>query len=664
MEQHKHEYHVHQHHVHVRKHSVLHVHDPREFLRRLIVSGILTIPVLLLSPSVQGFLGYTVVFPGYLYVLWFLASIIYVYGGKPFITGMYHEIMNRTPGMMTLVGIAITIAYAYSSAVTFYIPGKTFFWELATLIDVMLLGHWIEAKSVLRASRVLEMLVESIPGTAHLVTGDSYRDVHVSMLKPGDKILVKPGERIPVDGVIVHGSTSVDESMITGESKPVYKSVGSEVIAGTINIDGSIVVEVKRAGSETYIARVVELIRSIQASKSRIQDVANRAAKWLTFIALGSGTTAFTVWVLLGFDAIFALERLVTVIVTACPHALGLAIPLVVARSTGIAAKKGILVRSRIAFENAHRVNAVIFDKTGTLTRGELSVVSIKTLGKASLEELLYYASSVEKYSEHPIAKAITEYAIKRGVKPGEAREFKALPGIGVEGIVNGVRVRVVGIGYAREKGLVSEELYRDISSEDVVVTVFLNDVLSGLIALRDTVKPESIEAVNALKSMGIRVVMLTGDNKSVAERVAHEIGIDEYYAEVLPHEKAEIVKKYREKGYVTAMVGDGINDAPALVEADVGIAIGAGTDIAIESADIVLVKSDPRDVVSVIDLSRKTYKKFRQNILWATFYNVFAIPAAAGVLYPLGFLLPPALGALLMSVSTVIVAINTMFLK
>ncbi len=636
-----------------------------DYKRRLIWSLILTIPILLLSPEVQGALRYTIDFPGRDIVLWILSTIIYVYGGKPFLLGLVDEVKKKLPGMMTLIGVAISVAYLYSTAVIFIIPGRTFFWELATLIDIMLFGHWIEMKSVLGASKALEKLAKALPTVAHLVKNGEYIDVHVSKLKPGDKILVRPGEKIPVDGVIIDGSTSVDESLITGESKPVYKKPGDKVIAGTLNLDGSIIVKALGVGKDTYLSQVIELVKQIQMSKSRAQDLADRAAKWLTIIALSAGALTFTIWVLHGFDTLFALERAVTVMVIACPHALGLAIPLVVARSTAIAASNGILIRNRMAFEKAKDIQAVIFDKTGTLTKGELGVNKVVVLDpEYDSKKILYLAATLEQYSEHPIAKGIINYVQQKNIDIGKAAEFKALPGVGVEGIVDGLKVRVVSSSYIEEHNItITEEVKELLRKGNTVVFVLVDDKLVGAIALSDIIREESREAIEVLKKMGIKTIMLTGDNKEVAKYVAEELGIDEFYAEVLPHEKALVVRKVKEK-YVTAMVGDGINDAPALMEADVGIAIGAGTDIAIESADIILVKNDPRDVPRAIELSRRTYKKIKQNLLWATGYNAFAIPAAAGILYSIGFLLPPALGALFMSVSTVIVAVNASLLR
>ena len=639
-----------------------------DYKRRLIVSGILTVPVVLLSPSVQSFLGYRVEIPGANILLWALSTVIYAYGGYPFLKGLVDEARKRLPGMMTLIGVAISVAYFYSTAVTFLIKGQTFFWELATLIDVMLLGHLIEMKTIAGASRALELLAKSLPTTAHLIRPDgSVVDVPVSEIKPGDRVLVKPGEKIPVDGVVVEGSSSVNEALVTGESKPVTKRTGDKVIAATINMEGSLVIEAERTGSETYIAQVIELIRKIQESKSRAQDLANRAAKWLTVIALGGGSATLAAWLALGASFAFALERAVTVMVIACPHALGLAVPLVIARSTAIAAMNGLLIRNRIGFEKAKDVTAVIFDKTGTLTKGEFGVSDVVVLDEGlTEEELLALAASLERHSEHPIAQGIVRHAESLGLELAEVEEFKALPGKGVEGRVNGRRVMVVSPGYLREAGLEvgDERVARLAEQGKTIVYVLLDGRVAGAIALADVIREESREAIAKLKAMGIKTVMLTGDNRRVAAWVARELGIDEFYAEVLPHEKVEVVRRVREQGHVVAMVGDGINDAPALVEADVGIAIGAGTDVAIESADIVLVRNDPRDVPTVIDLARRTYRKIVQNLAWATGYNAIALPLAAGVAYNLGILLPPAVGALFMTVSTVIVAVNASLLK
>ncbi len=640
-----------------------HRHMMEDFKRRFYVSVILTVPILLLSPLIQSVLRISIAFPGDKFVLFTLSSFVYFYGGYPFFRGFLDEMRKRLPGMMTLIAVAITAAYVYSSAVVFGLEGKFFFWELATLIDIMLLGHYIEMKSVLGASRALEELVKIMPSTAHLMKGDEITEVPVEQLNKGDIVLVKPGEKIPVDGTVREGESYIDESMLTGESKPVLKKEGDEVIGGSINMEGSLVVEVKRTGKETYLSQIIELVRQAQESKSRTQDLANRAAFYLTIIALGVGTITLAAWLTFGKELAFAVERAVTVMVISCPHALGLAVPLVVAVSTSLAAKNGLLIRDRQAFERTKDLQAVVFDKTGTLTEGKFGVADVIAYGSDE-DDILKIAASIEVHSEHPIARSIVEEAEKRNLKLEKVDDFKAVPGKGVEAIINGEMFRIVSPGFLRESGIDEGDEARKLAEQGKTVVFLMKDSeLMGVIALADRVKPESKEAVANLKKMGIRCMMLTGDNKLVAKWVAEELGLDEVFAEVLPHEKAEIIEKVQ-TDYITAMVGDGINDAPALAKADVGIAIGAGTDVAIETADIILVRSDPRDVVEIVELSRKTYRKMIQNLIWATGYNSLAIPLAAGVAYSLGILLTPAMGAALMSLSTVIVAINARLLK
>ncbi len=651
-----------------------HKHMLEDFKKRFYVSLILTFPILLLSPAIQSFLGYRFVFFGSVYIVFLLSSVVYFYGGYPFLKGLRNELKQKQPGMMTLIAVAISVAYFYSSAVVFGLKGKFFFWELATLIDIMLLGHWIEMRSVLGASRALEELVKIMPSEAHLIRSgsDETLDVKVEELKPGDRVLVKPGEKIPVDGVVLEGETFVNESMLTGESKPISKKPGDRVIGGAINGEGSIIVEVEKIGKDTYLNQVVELVRQAQESKSKTQDLANRAALFLTIIALTVGSITLVVWLTFGMDFAFAIERAVTVMVITCPHALGLAIPLVVAVSTSIAAKSGLLIRDRQAFERAKDLQAVVFDKTGTLTEGKFGVTDVVSLDKSdgkNEREILRIAASIEANSEHPIAQGIVDSAKKKGIKIEHIEEFKAIPGKGVEGKVDGKNYKIVSPGYLKEDGMdigiemENEEVEKLKRQGKTVVFLLENGKPVGAIALADIIREESREAIERLKSMGIRCMMLTGDNRFVAEWVAEELGLDSYFAEVLPHEKAEKIRNVQEN-YVVAMVGDGINDAPALAQADVGIAIGAGTDVAIETADIILVRNDPRDVADIIALSKKTYSKMRQNLLWATGYNAFAIPLAAGALYSLGVLLTPAAGAVLMSLSTVIVAINARLLK
>ena len=639
----------------------------RDFRKRFFVSTIFTIPVLLLSPLIQDFFGYTLTFPGDIYILFILSSVIYVYGGYPFLKGIVDELKKKQPGMMTLIAIAISVAYVYSAAVVFIIPGKFFFWELATLIDIMLLGHWIEMRSILGASRALEALVKLLPSEAHLIKGENeIVDVPVSQLKVSDKVLVRPGEKIPVDGVIVKGETSVNEAMLTGESKPISKKPGDVVLGGSINGEGAIVVEIQKTGDETYLAQVIQLVKAAQQTRSRTQDLANRAAFFLTIIAIVGGSITFLTWLYLGKDVTFALERMVTVMVITCPHALGLAVPLVVAVSTSISAHNGLLIRDRRAFERAKDIQAIVFDKTGTLTEGRFGVTDVISETDMPENEILAYAAALEMNSEHPIARGIVTVAEEKQVPKLEVTNFKAIPGKGIEGIINGKHVFVVGPGYLREKGIeVTNEKIKVLAGQGkTVVYLIVDNKLAGAIALADIIREESKVAIKRLKDMGVKCMMLTGDNRLVAKWVAEELGLDEYFAEVLPHEKAEVIKKLQERNLVVAMVGDGVNDAPALVQADVGIAIGAGTDVAIESADIVLVRNDPRDVASIIYLAKATYRKMKQNLLWATGYNAVAIPLAAGVLYNIGILLSPAAGAILMSLSTVIVAINARFLS
>ena len=648
---------------HDHDHAAHHRHMMEDFKRRFIVSTIVTVPILLLSPLIQRFLGIKLEFPGSDLVLFALSLFVYAYGGKPFLTGMRDELRKRTPGMMTLIGLAISVAFFYSAAVTFGLSGRTFYWELATLIDVMLLGHYIEMRSVLGASRALEELVKLMPTQAHLIEDGSIRDVPLSELRPGDLVLVRPGEKVPADGTVEEGETSVDESMLTGESNPVYKGPGSVVIGGSVNLEGSIKVRVSRTGNDSYLMQVLDLVRKAQESRSRTQDLANRASFWLTIISITVGAVTFAAWHLLGMPPVFSLERSVTVMVITCPHALGLAIPLVVAVSTSLSAKKGILIRDREAFERAKDVDIVVYDKTGTLTEGRFEVTDVIPSGMKA-EEVLRYAAALEVRSEHPIARGIVEEAERRGIEVGESKEFRAIPGKGAEGVVDGRKVVLASPQLARELGLEwGEEMDGVIEQGKTVIFVVVDGKLAGAIALADRIRDESREAVAKLKERGIWVYMLTGDNSKVAKWVSEELGLDGYFAEVLPHEKAEKVVELKKRG-VVAMVGDGINDAPALVSADVGIAIGAGTDVAIESADIVLVRNDPRDVVQVMDLARATYRKMLQNLLWATGYNAFAIPLAAGILYPIGVLLSPAVGAVLMSLSTVIVAVNAKLLS
>ncbi|MDD1675725.1 MAG: copper-translocating P-type ATPase [Methanomicrobiales archaeon] len=637
-----------------------------DFRRRFIVSMVLTVPILILSPSIQSFFGISYAPYGLAEILLGLSTAVFVYGGYPFFTGFVREIRNRLPGMMTLIAVAITIAYAFSASVVLgLVSGEPFFWELATLIDIMLLGHWLEMRSVLGASHALEELVRIMPSSAHLVRDDTTTEVPVESLKVKDRVLVKPGEKMPVDGEVVEGTTSVTEAMLTGESSPVTKAPGDRIIAGAVNGEGAVIVEVKKTGKDTYLQQVIELVRRAQESKSRAQDLANRAAFLLTVIALVVGAVTFFAWFLNGSGLDFAVERAATVMVITCPHALGLAVPLVIAVSTALAARAGLLIRERRAFEQARDLQAVVFDKTGTLTLGRFGVTNVIAADNTSEDEVLSLAASLEARSEHPLAQGIVTRAKDKDVIIHPVDDFLAIPGRGIEGTVSGRRLQVVSPGYATERGIEvrDDRLDTVLKQGKTVVLILEGQQLLGALALADIIREESKEAVQALRQMGIRCMMLTGDNRYVAQWVADELGLDDYYAEVLPHEKSDKIKEIQKK-YRVAMVGDGINDAPALVQADVGIAIGAGTDIAIESADVILVRNNPRNVVDVILLSRKTYAKMVQNLLWATGYNVLAIPLAAGVAIEYGIALTPAVGAALMSASTIIVAVNARLLS
>jgi Cu2+-exporting ATPase len=570
--------------------------------------------------------------------------------------------------MMTLIALAITTAYVYSAAVSFGLPGMVFYWELATLLDVMLLGHWIEMRSVMGASRALEELARLMPSEAHRLRPDgTAEEVRLEELRVGDQVLVKPGEKVPADGEVREGHSSLNQAMLTGESQPVEALAGSAVVGGAVNGEGSLVVEIRKTGRESYLSQVIQMVREAQQSKSRTQDLAGRAAFWLTIAALAGGALTLLVWLVLARRELhFALERAVTVMVIACPHALGLAIPLVAAVSTAMSARRGLLIRSRAAFENARNIGAVVFDKTGTLTEGRFAVTDTLVLeasdGARDPQQLLRYAASVEAHSEHPIARGIAGSADRTY----PVKDFKAIPGRGAEGRVDGRRVQVVSPGYLKEQGLqlADERVGKLLGQGKTVVFVLLDGEPVGPVALADLIRPESREAVARLKKMGIRTLMLTGDNRQVAAWVSGELGLDEYFAEILPQDKAAKVRELQARGLTVAMTGDGVNDAPALSQAEVGIAVGAGTEVAIESADIVLVRSNPLDVASILGLARATYRKMLQNLAWATGYNVVAIPLAAGVLYGLGILLSPALGAVFMSLSTIIVALNARFLR
>jgi Cu2+-exporting ATPase len=643
-----------------------HAHMVKDFRRRFWISLILTLPILFLSPMVSDFIGISEIsqFTYSHYLLLFFSTVLFVYGGKPFLSGLYHELSDRSPGMMTLIGLAISVAYIFSAAVVLGVQGRMFFWELATLIDVMLLGHWIEMRSVMGASQALEKLAELMPTTAHRLKEDGdTEEVSLDELQNGDTVVVKPGEKIPADGTIKKGESSVNEAMVTGESKPVAKKQGDEVIGGSINGDGSLQINVEKTGDESYLSQVMDMVKKAQQSRSQTQNLADRAAKWLTLIALSAGTITFVSWLLIeGFDFNFALSRAVTVMVITCPHALGLAIPLVVAVSTALSARNGLLIRNRTAFERARNLDAIVFDKTGTLTKGEFAVSDVVALKDWSEDKILNTAAAIESNSEHPIARGI----IDKVENPGSVEDFQAIPGKGAKGKVDGEAFFVVSPGYLEENNINIENQEIDKLHEQGKTVVFLlrDDQAIGAIALADQVREESKEAIARLKEMDVRTMMVTGDNQKVADWVADELGLDEIFAEILPDKKSNIIEDLQNRGLIVAMTGDGVNDAPALAQADIGIAIGAGTDVAVETADIILVKNNPLDAMRVIGFSKATYRKMVQNLIWATGYNAVAIPLAGGVLYWAGILLSPAVGALLMSASTVIVAINARLLK
>ena len=635
-----------------------------DFRKRFYVVAILTIPIMLLSAMIQHWLGIHLQFAGSNYVLFALASVVFFYGGWPFLKGLVDETKAKNPGMMFLIGFAITVAYIYSVAVVFGLQGMDFFWELATLILIMLLGHWIEMKSVAGASLVLELLVQLMPSEAHMVMPDMVHDVKTDTLKENDIILVKPGEKVAADGIILEGESYLNESMLTGESKPVQKVKGDKVIAGAINGNGAIKVTVSHAAKDSYLSQVIKLVDDAQRSKSKTQLLADTAARWLTIIALLAGVTTFLYWYLSGQPIAFAMERMVTVIVICCPHALGLAVPLVVAKSTALSAKNGLLIKNRTAFENARKITTIVFDKTGTLTVGKFEVSKIVSLQKELSEnEIIRLASALEQKSEHPIATGILQKVKDLSITIPATENFNAITGKGVEATVEGKKILVVSPGYLKENNIAVPEGFTANDTETVVFVIISNE-LAGYIALSDEIRPESAGAIKTLKQNKIKSILLTGDNSKVAKSVSETIGMDSFIAEVLPHQKLEKIKELQSKGEFVAMTGDGVNDAPALAIADIGIAVGSGSDIAAETAGIVLVNSNPKDVVNLILFGKATYRKMIQNLIWATGYNVVALPLAAGVLYKMGILLSPAAGAVLMSVSTVVVAINASMLK
>lgn len=643
-------------------------HSPEMFKDRFWVSLILTVPVLYFSEQIQAWLGYQAVsFPGVELVNPVLGTILFIYGGLVFLQGARHELAARQPGMMTLISLAITVAYVYSMAVVLGVPGMPFFWELATLITIMLLGHWLEMASVEGASKALQHLASLVPSTANRFTASGLEQVPVSELRTGDRILVRPGEQLAADGTVTEGRSSVNEAFLTGESRPVPKEEGTEVVAGSVNGEGALTVEVARTGGETTLSQIQRLVEEAQSSRSRFQNFADRAAGWLFYIAVAAGLITFVVWSFVGPDLQQAITRTVTVLVIACPHALGLAIPLVTVNATALSAKNGILVRNRDAFERARNIRIVAFDKTGTLTEGSFGVRAIYS-DTLSDEEALRVTGTLETRSEHPLAQAIVTEAQERGLQLAGASNFEVIAGKGIRAHLGETTYTVGRPEWISEQNLeFPPELERGLAEAEArgesVIALMDETRALALFALADKVRQSARDTVTALKAAGVQPVMITGDAEAVARTVAAELGIDRYYARVLPQKKAEKVRELQQDG-PTAFVGDGINDAPALLEADLGIAIGAGTNVAIESADLVLIENDPLDVLAALRLSRATYRKMIQNLAWATGYNAIALPLAAGVLAGVGFVLSPAVGALLMSISTIIVAINAMLLR
>lgn len=647
-------------------HGGHHEHMIKDFKRRFWVSLILAIPISYLSEMIQMLFGYEVDFTGDTLLLFLLSTIVFFYGGKPFLQGAWDELKTRTPGMMMLISLAIVTSYVYSTLTAFFIEGSDFFFELATLIVIMLLGHWIEMKSIMGASKALEELIKLMPKEAHKIdTTGNIVEVSVEDLLPGDQILVKSGEKIPLDGEIFEGESNVDESMLTGESVPVEKGPGMEAIGGAVNGEGVLKIKVSKTGKDTYLSQVIQLVSDAEQTKSKAQGFADIAAKWLFYVAVVVGVITLAYWMTTG-DFEFALERMVTVLIIACPHALGLAGPLVTSRSTSIAAKKGLLIRNRTPFESAWKVDRVVFDKTGTLTEGNFGVTDVHPNKGANEEELLKLAYSVETQSDHPIAKGIVKEGKERGLELYEVKDYQNLTGKGLVAQVNGAEIAVVSPGTMRANHIsFDEETYNKLAAQGKTVVFVLKDnELQGMIALADIIRESSYHVIKALNERGIETVMMTGDNSRVANYVGEKLGLSKVIAEVLPHEKSNNVKQLKQGGKKVAMIGDGINDAPALAEADLGIAIGAGTDVAIETADVVLVNSNPVDILNIIKLSKASSRKMVQNLGWAAGYNIIAIPLAAGVLYNIGIVITPAIGAVVMSLSTIICAINAQLLK
>lgn len=654
MEHSNHQHHQENHHDH-------HAHMIRDFKIRFWISLILTIPILLFSDMIQDWLSFNIQFGGKDYVVFGLDSILFFYGGWPFLKGLKEELTDKNPGMMTLIALAITVAYVYSSAVVFGLEGMGFFWELATLIVIMLLGHWMEMRSIMGASKALEKLADLMPNEAHLIVDGETKDISAGELKKGDLILVKANEKIPADGTIEEGESHLDESMLTGESKPVKREKGDEVIGGSINGKQSLKIKISKTGEDSYLNQVINMVKEAQQSKSKTQNLANVAAKWLTFISIGAGIITLSVWLILGKDFDFSLGRMVTVMVIACPHALGLAIPLVVSISTSLSAEKGLLIRNRTAFENARKVSAIVFDKTGTLTEGKFGVTRIHTSGEWKKDQILKFAASLESSSEHPIAQGVLEKAKEENITLKEVSNFESITGKGIQGDIDGKTYQVVSPGYLEENSI---SIPQETDSDEAETIVFLLEEkkLLGFIALADSIREESHQAIKTLRDKGIKLYMATGDNEKTAKAVSEQLKLDGYYSEVLPDEKVNVIEELQEKGEFVAMTGDGVNDAPALAKADIGIAVGSGTDVAVETADIILVNSNPQDIAKLILFGKATYNKMIQNLGWAVGYNAIALPLATGFIP--GLMIQPAVGAALMSLSTIICAANAQLLR
>ncbi|SFN80873.1 Cu2+-exporting ATPase [Algoriphagus ornithinivorans] len=654
MEHSNHQHHQENHHDH-------HAHMIKDFKIRFWISLILTIPILLFSDMIQDWLNFNIQFEGKDYVVFGLASILFFYGGWPFLKGLKEELTDKNPGMMTLIALAITVAYVYSSAVVFGLEGMGFFWELATLIVIMLLGHWMEMRSIMGASKALEKLADLMPNEAHLIVDGETKDISAGELKKGDLILVKANEKIPADGTIEEGESHLDESMLTGESKPVKRDKGDDVIGGSINGKQSLKIKISKTGEDSYLNQVINMVKEAQQSKSKTQNLANVAAKWLTFISIGAGIITLSVWLILGKDFDFSLGRMVTVMVIACPHALGLAIPLVVSISTSLSAEKGLLIRNRTAFENARKVSAIVFDKTGTLTEGKFGVTRIHSSGEWKKDQILKFAASLESSSEHPIAQGVLEKAKEANITLKEVSNFESITGKGIQGDIDGKTYQVVSPGYLEENSI---SIPQETDSDEAETIVFLLEEkkLLGFIALADSIREESHQAIKTLREKGIKLYMATGDNEKTAKAVSEQLKLDGYYSEVLPDEKVKVIEELQKKGEFVAMTGDGVNDAPALAKADIGIAVGSGTDVAVETADIILVNSNPQDIAKLILFGKATYNKMIQNLGWAVGYNAIALPLATGFIP--GLMIQPAVGAALMSLSTIICAANAQLLR